>query len=91
MNVGCSKFFHLFRETNDSAKGIYEKNKSWSMKSPIGCNIFHGIWVKDDSYPLYKQGFGTITSESFDCHGNGRPDFEYKRLQWQPFGCNILR
>ena len=91
VNAGGSNCSVSLGETNDSVQGISERNGSWSVKSLVGCDIFHGRWVKDESYPLYKPGSCSIIDESFDCYGNGRPDFEYQRLRWQPFGCNIPR
>lgn len=55
------------------------------------CNVFEGRWVRDDSYPLYKEGSCPHIDEPFDCFLNGRPDRRYQNLRWQPYGCNIPR
>nr|CAD1827151.1 unnamed protein product [Ananas comosus var. bracteatus] len=61
------------------------------IKSMIGCDIFQGTWVKDDSYPLYPEGSCPHIDEPFDCYLNGRPDRAYQKLRWQPSGCTIPR
>ncbi|KAK3128659.1 hypothetical protein QOZ80_6BG0464850 [Eleusine coracana subsp. coracana] len=55
------------------------------------CDMFHGSWVRDDSYPLYPEGSCPHIDEPFDCYLNGRRDLAYQKLRWQPSGCNIPR
>lgn len=55
------------------------------------CNVFEGRWVRDDSYPLYREGSCPHVDEPFNCFLNGRPDRHYQNLRWQPNGCNIPR
>jgi hypothetical protein len=55
------------------------------------CDMFHGCWVRDDSYPLYPEGSCPHIDEPFDCYLNGRRDLAYQKLRWQPSGCNIPR
>ncbi|CAA7401306.1 unnamed protein product [Spirodela intermedia] len=71
--------------------GNPSKDTQWSIKSMVGCDIFHGRWVKDESYPLYKAGSCPQIDESFNCYHNGRPDHAYQKLRWQPNGCIIPR
>ncbi|KAF7107474.1 hypothetical protein CFC21_108091 [Triticum aestivum] len=66
------------------------KKVDW-IKEMAGCDMFHGNWVRDDSYPLYPGGSCPHIDEPFDCHLNGRPDRGYEKLRWQPSGCNIPR
>ncbi|XP_072980396.1 uncharacterized protein [Typha angustifolia] len=82
-----------FRKGNVSSAAVSNgagKRDDW-IKSMIGCDIFHGNWVKDDSYPLYPEGSCPHIDEPFDCYLNGRPDRAYQKLRWQPKGCNIPR
>lgn len=65
--------------------------RAWSVEEMKKCDIFHGKWVKDDSYPLYREGSCPHIDEPFDCYMNGRPDRAYQKLRWQPDGCNIPR
>ena len=70
--------------------GNGRKREKW-IEDMIGCDIFHGHWVKDDSYPLYPEGSCSHIDEPFDCYHNGRPDRSYQKLRWQPTSCNIPR
>ncbi|KAI7728850.1 hypothetical protein M8C21_023829 [Ambrosia artemisiifolia] len=53
------------------------------------CDIFNGRWVRDDTKPLYRVGSCPYIDRDFDCHLNKRPDDEYVKWKWQPFGCEI--
>ncbi|RWR75150.1 protein trichome birefringence [Cinnamomum micranthum f. kanehirae] len=55
------------------------------------CNVFDGRWVRDDSYPIYREGSCRHIDEPFNCFLNGRSDRVYQKLRWQPNGCNIPR
>lgn len=55
------------------------------------CNVFDGRWVRDDSYPIYREGSCHHIDEPFNCFLNGRSDRVYQKLRWQPNGCNIPR
>ncbi|KAM0918237.1 hypothetical protein ACQ4PT_008850 [Festuca glaucescens] len=66
------------------------KKVDW-IKEMAGCDMFHGNWVRDDSYPLYPGGSCPHIDEPFDCHLNGRPDRAYQKLRWQPSECSIPR
>ncbi|XP_051149423.1 protein trichome birefringence-like 2 [Andrographis paniculata] len=55
------------------------------------CDIFNGRWVRDESKPYYPPGSCPYIDRDFDCHLNGRPDNEYEKWRWQPYGCDIPR
>lgn len=55
------------------------------------CDIFYGKWVKDGSKPYYPLGSCPHIDRDFNCHQNGRPDGEYVKWRWQPYGCKIPR
>ncbi|KAG5571489.1 hypothetical protein H5410_061255 [Solanum commersonii] len=44
------------------------------------CDVFDGMWVKDDANPMYEPGSCPFIDESFDCYQNGRPDNGYRTL-----------
>jgi hypothetical protein len=74
-------------EASDSSEN---KKVDW-FNEMASCDMFHGSWVRDDSYPLYPEGSCPPIDEPFDCYLNGRRDLAYQKLRWQPSGCNIPR
>ncbi|XP_021751337.1 protein trichome birefringence-like [Chenopodium quinoa] len=61
------------------------------VASLIGCDLYDGGWVRDESYPLYKPGSCKLIDEQFNCFLNGRPDNDYQKLKWKPKGCTLPR
>lgn len=55
------------------------------------CDIFNGRWVRDDSKPYYPAGSCPYVDRDFNCYLNKRPDDEFVKWRWQPFGCEIPR
>ncbi|KAL1351398.1 hypothetical protein HN51_015308 [Arachis hypogaea] len=88
-------------KANYSVKGVVSGNYTASlakkqsydelMESLAKCDFFHGEWVKDDSYPLYKPGSCPLIDEQFNCIGNGRPDKDYQKYKWKPKDCTLPR
>ncbi|CAM0913879.1 unnamed protein product [Alopecurus aequalis] len=76
------------KQAGSSTSG--NKKVDW-IQEMAGCDMFHGSWVRDDSYPLYPGGSCPHIDEPFNCHLNGRPDQTYQKLRWQPSGCSIPR
>lgn len=75
--------------TSETPKSsLVEKNSR-----PIGesCDLFKGRWVKDENHPIYKPGSCPYVDEAFDCQTNGRPDSQYLKWRWKPFGCHLPR
>ncbi|XP_065876080.1 protein trichome berefringence-like 7 [Euphorbia lathyris] len=55
------------------------------------CNVFDGIWVVDDGYPLYNASECPFAERGFNCLGNGRKDGDYLKWRWKPDNCSIPR
>ncbi|KAJ3695956.1 hypothetical protein LUZ60_001333 [Juncus effusus] len=89
--TGVTNFTASFVKNSNSNANKNTNEKEDLIKSMIGCDIFEGNWVKDDSYPLYPEGSCPHIDEPFDCYLNGRPDRNYQKLRWQPHKCKIPR
>lgn len=55
------------------------------------CDVFDGRWVRDLTKPYYPPGSCPYIDIDFDCYKNGRPDYEFLRWRWKPYGCDIPR
>ncbi|MCL7024447.1 hypothetical protein MKW94_011230, partial [Papaver nudicaule] len=55
------------------------------------CDIFHGKWVKidEENTSYYEVSSCPYIDKDFDCHLNGRPDYDFLKWRWQPSGCTI--
>ncbi|KAJ7975990.1 protein trichome birefringence-like [Quillaja saponaria] len=68
-----------------------KKGNDDKVQSLMKCDLFHGEWVRDDSYPLYKPGSCSLIDEQFNCIINGRPDKDYQKYKWKPKDCTLPR
>ncbi|XP_059288686.1 protein trichome birefringence-like 4 [Lycium ferocissimum] len=75
---------------NETSCENHQKNEPW-WEVMSHCDIYDGMWVKDDANPLYEPGSCPFIDEPFDCYHNGRPDNGYEKFRWQPKHCNIPR
>ncbi|CAM8988352.1 unnamed protein product [Rhodiola kirilowii] len=57
----------------------------------LGCDLFDGDWVWDDTYPLYQSKDCKLMDDGFRCLENGRRDSFYTKWRWQPKQCNLPR
>ena len=68
---------------------IQDYTKRFEKKE--SCDLYHGSWVYDKSYPLYDSSQCSFLEVSFACQRNGRPDKLYLKYRWQPSACNLPR
>ncbi|KAG8383806.1 hypothetical protein BUALT_Bualt04G0052100 [Buddleja alternifolia] len=59
--------------------------------STHACDLFDGLWVLDDSYPLYNASECPFVEQGFNCFANGRMDEDYLKWRWKPKNCDIPR
>ncbi|KAL8167726.1 hypothetical protein V2J09_009225, partial [Rumex salicifolius] len=62
-----------------------------SKEDFVGCDLFDGKWVWDETYPLYNPRDCKFLDSGFRCSENGRPDNLYSKWRWQPNHCNLPR
>lgn len=81
------------KQSNGSSNaGVLGKQGSEDLvKGLLGCDLFDGEWVRDESYPLYKPGSCSLIDEQFGCIENGRPDKGFQQMKWKPYGCTLPR
>ncbi|KAJ0962506.1 hypothetical protein J5N97_027628 [Dioscorea zingiberensis] len=83
--------------TKDEASAMIVEKKDASGSASVTvtgevsgkCDIFNGRWVRDEGKPYYPAGSCPHLDLDFNCYLNGRPDDDFLRWKWQPYGCNI--
>ncbi|KFK26160.1 hypothetical protein AALP_AA8G211000 [Arabis alpina] len=68
-----------------------ENRVGFLEESGNSCDLFHGKWLWDESYPLYQSKDCSFLDEGFRCNEFGRLDFFYTKWRWQPTHCNLPR
>lgn len=59
-------------------------------KTPEGCDVFKGKWVKDRSTrPFYDESECPYIQPQLTCRTHGRPDSDYLSWRWQPESCSL--
>lgn len=78
------------RGEEGSKAGLYADDPAEARsRAPLSasCNVSDGRWIRDDSYPLWRQGSCLLDQAGFSCQ---RPA-TYAPYRWQPRTCNIPR
>uniref|UniRef100_A0A1J3EBV4 Protein trichome birefringence-like 32 n=2 Tax=Noccaea caerulescens TaxID=107243 RepID=A0A1J3EBV4_NOCCA len=59
-------------------------------KTPEGCDVFKGNWVKDKSTrPFYRESECPYIQPQLTCRTHGRPDSDYASWRWKPESCSL--
>ena len=66
-------------------------DSSLEGEKALECDLYMGTWVKDEGYPIYKQGSCPYVDEGYDCQNNGRGDSNYLNWRWKPESCDLPR
>ncbi|XP_050210324.1 protein trichome birefringence-like 33 [Mercurialis annua] len=81
---------------SDSDRILTRTEKKWEKlpfaigKTPEGCDLFNGRWVKDElTRPLYEEWECPYIQPQLTCQEHGRPDKDYQYWRWQPHGCDL--
>ena len=70
---------------SDNVNLVQTRKDSWKK-----CDFSVGKWIFDQSYPLYDSNCPYL-STAVTCQKNGRPDSDYEKWKWKPYGCSIPR
>ncbi|XVF22086.1 hypothetical protein REPUB_Repub12eG0143500 [Reevesia pubescens] len=76
---------------NSVDKNQVPSNGKIEEKNINNCDVTKGMWVYDESYPLYTNESCPFIDEGFNCDSNGRLDRNYMKWKWQPQDCDFPR
>lgn len=68
-----------------------QRKRDLARSSIAQCDVYDGMWVFDESYPLYASNSCPFVDQGFSCEANGRTEQKYTKWRWQPRHCNIPR
>ncbi|KAI7755913.1 hypothetical protein M8C21_016359 [Ambrosia artemisiifolia] len=74
-----------------SSYNISGRSSSLRGRELLGCDLFKGKWVLDNSSPIYAASSCPYIDSEFDCMKHGRSDTQYLKYSWQPDSCNLPR
>ncbi|KAJ0589655.1 putative PMR5 domain, PC-Esterase [Helianthus annuus] len=79
--------------SSSSSYNTSSRSRSSSLRGRelLGCDLFKGKWVVDNSYPIYAASSCPYIDSEFDCLKHGRSDTQYLKYSWQPDSCNLPR
>ncbi|CAL4972845.1 unnamed protein product [Urochloa decumbens] len=84
--LSCALYLFVFRQP-----GRERAAAEFAGESLESCDVFDGIWVPDERYPLYNSSRCPFAERGFNCLANGRKDTEYLKWRWKPRGCDLPR
>ncbi|CAL4946316.1 unnamed protein product [Urochloa decumbens] len=82
--LSCALYLFVFRHP-----GRERAVAEFASESLESCDVFDGIWVPDERYPLYNSSRCPFAERGFNCLANGRKDTDYLKWRWKPRGCDL--
>ncbi|XP_023736910.1 protein trichome birefringence-like 38 [Lactuca sativa] len=67
------------------------KRKPVGRRGLLGCDLYKGKWIVDNSYPVYVASSCPYIDSEFDCLKHGRSDTQYLKYAWKPDTCDLPR
>ncbi|KAD3068775.1 hypothetical protein E3N88_36655 [Mikania micrantha] len=74
-----------------SSYNISSASRLFRGRGLLGCDLYKGKWVVDNSNPIYAASSCPFIDSEFDCLKHGRSDTQYLKYSWQPDSCNLPR
>lgn len=82
LSPNLDQILQIYNRTTASAAAEEENSET-------DCDVFHGRWIEDESYPLYNSTNCPFAERGFRCAG--RKDTDYTKWRWKPKQCEIPR
>ena len=73
------------------SRRVVPKGKPVGRRGLLGCDLYKGRWIVDNSYPGYVASSCPYIDSEFDCLKHGRSDTQYLKYAWKPDSCNLPR
>lgn len=82
-------YMYVFRGSSTVVNNyVIPESAHWENRE---CDFFDGMWIPDESYPLYNASECPFAEQGFNCLANGRKDKGYLKWRWKPKNCEIPR
>lgn len=82
-------YMYVFRGSSTIVNNyVIPESAHWENRE---CDFFDGMWIPDESYPLYNASECPFAEQGFNCLANGRKDKRYLKWRWKPKNCEIPR
>lgn len=78
---------NFFLKQQPSSQSSIIKLQNTVVTSHEGCDIFSGEWVPNPEAPYYTNTTCWAIHEHQNCMKFGRPDTDFIKWKWKPYGC----
>lgn len=75
--------------TYDSQEVLQASTSTMISEGENNCDIFSGEWVTNPDAPYYTNTTCQAIQELQNCMKFGRPDSEFMKWKWKPYGCAL--